>query len=579
MTELVPPIIESLTVLPNTDHQPSSDHASSTPNSFAEPHVVPVSSSSFTEQAAPTSLASSLKPTLPPISVGNQIITANPSSQYDIAGQTLVPGSPPITVSGTQISLAAAATALIIGSSTVVMTPAPTTGLPIIAVAGTAYTADTAGKYSLDNQILTPGGPAIIVSGTPILLPLSASVLVVGSSTVPLNPVSALVTDLPVLTIAGTAHTAGTGGVYTVGGQTLRPGGPAITVFGTPISIPQLAPALVIGTSTESLSAYPITGRPQITVAGTAYTANAAGDYLIGSQTLHAGAPAITVSGTPISLVPSASVLVIGTKTQTLTPVFTPKPASPLVTIAGTTYTANAAGAYVIGTQTLNPGGPAITVFGTPISLEPVASVVVVGTSTETLKPNPPPTAALPLITIAGSRYTANAAGDYIINGQTLIPGAPAITISGTPISLTPSASDLVIGTSTEILHPNPSAVILPSITIAGKTYTANAAGDYLIGSQTLIPGRSGIVVSGTPVSLAPDGKDALVGTSVETLVASTTGSPGIGGAILSAFNGGAGGTGTGAGMAFTGGSDALSNAYSLQWEFVVAAVVCIAGG
>lgn len=190
-----------------------------------------------------------------------------------------------------------------------------------------------------------------------------------------------------------------------------------------------------------------------------------------------------------------------------------------------------------------------------------------------------PLTAASPLITITGSTYTANAAGNYIINSQTLIPGTPAVTIFRTSISLAPSASDLVIGTSTEILHSNPSAAILPPTTIAGKTYTANAADDYLIGSQTLIAGASGIVVSGTPVSLAPDGTDALVRMSVETLIASTTGSPGIGGAILSAFNGGAGAIGTGVGLAFTGGSGALSNANNLRWGVVVAAVVGIMGG
>lgn len=172
----------------------------------------------------------------------------------------MVPGSPPITVSRIQISLAAGATALIIGSSIVVIAPAPATGLPIIAVAGTPYTADTAGMYKLANQILTSGGPSIAVLDTLNLFQLSTSVLVIGSGTVPLEPVSALLTDILMLTIAGTAHTAGTGGVYTVDGQILCPGGSAITVFSTSIFISQLAPALIIGTSTEFLSVYPITG-------------------------------------------------------------------------------------------------------------------------------------------------------------------------------------------------------------------------------------------------------------------------------------------------------------------------------
>lgn len=551
-----------------------STQPSNTSPSLAASHAIPGESSTAVGQAVPASLTQSPTSALQPISMGGQILTANPSSQYDVAGQTLVPEGPPITVSGTRISLAVAAPALFIGSSTVPWNPGPAlmTGLPILTLAGTTYTAETAGDYIIGSQTLSPGGQAITISGTPISIPHLDPVLIIGTSTQVLY--GSPVTDRPQITIAGTVYTADTAGDFLVGSQTLIPGAPALIIAGTQISLAPSASALVIGTRVETLTpnSSPEAAPPLITIAGTTYTANAAGAYLNGSKTLSPGGPAITVSGTPVSLGPAASILVIATSTETLRPNSPITAAQPLITIAGSTYTADAAGDYIIGSQTLRPGAPAITVSGTVISLAPSASDVFIGTSTEILRPNLPITATLPLINIAGTTYTADAAGNYIIGSQTLIPGGPAIVISGTPISLAPSASDLVIDTSTETLIAS-HATSFPPITIAGKTYTTNAAGNYLIGSQTLTPGARGITVSGTPVFLAPGGADVLVGTSVETLVAQTTSSAGIGGVILSALGGGAAATGTATGMAFTGGCGGVDRASNLYWGFIAAAL------
>ncbi len=53
------------------------------------------------------------------------------------------------------------------------------------------------------------------------------------------------------------------------------------------------------------------------------------------------------------------------------------------------------------------------------------------------------------VITIGEATFTANSASDFVIDGQTLAPGA-AITLSGTEISLSPKGTDVVLGTSTE---------------------------------------------------------------------------------------------------------------------------------
>ena len=74
-------------------------------------------------------------------------------------------------------------------------------------------------------------------------------------------------------------------------------------------------------------------------------------------------------------------------------------------------------------------------------------------------------------------------------------------------------------------------------MTVGGQIYTANSLTDFVIAGQTLTPGGS-ITVNGTPISLLPDVTDAVVGTSTV----------GVGGYIMSGFNGdkGSGGGGNG---------------------------------
>ena len=46
---------------------------------------------------------------------------------------------------------------------------------------------------------------------------------------------------------------------------------------------------------------------------------------------------------------------------------------------------------------------------------------------------------------------TPNSQNQYIVAGQTLTPGGPAVTVSGTRVSLPPAGgTDVIVGTSTE---------------------------------------------------------------------------------------------------------------------------------
>ena len=237
---------------------------------------------------------------------------------------------------------------------------------------------------------------------------------------------------------------------------------------------------------------------------------------IIGGSTLLPGGPAVSISGTPISL--ASSHIIIGSSTVPL-PSSPPSPAGPATyaspqapaafTFAGQTYTANPAG-FAIGSASLLPGGPAVSISGTPISL--ASSQIIVGASTIALPSSPPQPHSLPTFTIAGQTYTANPSG-FAIGSTTLLPGAPPISISGTPISLVSSA--LIIGTSTLPLTPIAlTSPPTPYVTIGSGTLALGAS-NIVVGGTTLTPGASAITANGVPVSL---GSSMLViGTRTET--------------------------------------------------------------
>ncbi|KAL9065260.1 MAG: hypothetical protein Q9161_008339 [Pseudevernia consocians] len=228
----------------------------------------------------------------------------------------------------------------------------------------------------------------------------------------------------------------------------------------------------------------------------------------IAGSTLSVGGPAHTSDGKYYSLAPSGN-LIAGT----LAP--SPEPSSPpVLSVAGSTYTANSASEFVVAGQTLTPGGQ-IMVDSTPISLLPSADIAVVAGSSQVLTtPAPSPNPAT--MTFAGSTYTANTASQFVVAGQTLRPGGQII-VSSTTLSLAPSANIAVIGTSTQLLS-NSAPTSNPAILrFAGSTYTANSASQFVIAGQTLAPGGT-ITASGTPIYLPQGTSLAVIGTSTQFL-------------------------------------------------------------
>jgi len=270
---------------------------------------------------------------------------------------------------------------------------------------------------------------------------------------------------------------------------------------------------VVPGPSTVSPIVTPVS---VLTIGNSVVTDDSSSRFRIGSQTLFAGGAPITVSGTPISSTPSATALVAGSSNT----IIGHGPDLPVPTIGYQKLSAGSAEQYTIYGQTLTPGG-LITISGTPVSLMPSASGIVLGFSTS-LFLTPPHNA--PVITVGNSAYTADAASNYVIDGQTLAPGS-AVTRSGTPISLMRSASGIVVASSTSWLSsPTRNQLV---VTHGSSVLTANAALEYVINSQ-ILANDSATTISGTVISIDAKGTAVTLGTSTQTA--------GLGSLIMNAF-------------------------------------------
>ncbi|MCJ1437517.1 hypothetical protein MMC27_006904 [Xylographa pallens] len=447
----------------------------------------------------------------------------------------------------------------------------------------------------------SPPAPDGVTLPTASVPPNSVSVPLIApaiSESPPIPPSPATTAPaLSIIALGGSTITENSVSQYAVGSKTLVPGGPAITVSGTIISLATSASAIIVNGVTQSLPQVPslqtsgLPPKPFVTIGGSVITPNTAGLYLVGTQTLVAGGPAITVAGAIISLATSA--IIVNGLTQTLSPVVTPSAIPPLLTIGSSTITANPLGQYLIGTQSLTPGGPAITVSGTTLSLAPSASVLIVNGNTQTIRTPPTslpanPHSTEPPLILGSIAQTANSAGAYILGTQALIPGGPGITISGTTISLASSDVAIIVNGHTYPAETNPATPTShPAIaTVDGDIISVNSAGAYEIGSQTITPGGPAITIDGTPVSLQTVGTgiDLVVAESTKVLTVamlagglepSSTG--GLGGIIFSGLVGLPMPSGTGSVVVDTSGARARREMH--WWSYVLLGTLIVLGG
>lgn len=257
----------------------------------------------------------------------------------------------------------------------------------------------------------------------------------------------------------------------------------------------------------------------------------------IDGMTLHAGDSPRTISGTIISLARNDNLILNPTVRALPTP---PPPAAGILfegkapNIDGQAFEVLSDGISIAGT-TLTPGGPAATVSGTTISLDITALFIDSSTIPISL---PRPTSFT--TTIGGHVITA-APSSVILQGTSLEPGAPGMTIDNTFISLN-EAGSLIIGSRTIALG---GAAL--TTRIGDELITAAPTGVQIAGS-TLLPGAAGWTIDGTSISLDVMG-DVIIGAKTIGLDGAGVG---MGGLIMAGFGpkGGAGGLSSSSGSA-----------------------------
>ena len=472
-----------------------------------------------------------------PLIVGGQTAYQAPGGGLIVGTSTIAPGSQ-ATISGQVFSLGGSSSVAVDGSTYalpptqnayIIQALQPTSTGPITLSNGLVVTpaasAAIPGAYPALNlpngAVISAGGPKAVVSGTTYsVLPSNQGLLVNGASTLALPPLPSA--PRSIFSVAGQTFTAAPTG-FSIAGTTISPGGQAVTISGTAISLNAFS-QLQIGSSTIGLAQSPETvGSEVFTVAGQTFTAAPTGFSIAGSSLTPGGSP-IYLSGTLVSL-DASSRLQIGSSTINLG-TDAGSATQSVFAVAGQTFTAQPTGFAIDGT-TLAPGGSAVTISGTPVSLAP-GGTLAIGSSTTVLP-------AQTVFTVGGQTFTAEPTG-FAIASTTLSPGQ-AVTISGTVVSLGPSGT-LVVG---------PNTITLPTqsvFTVDGQTFTAEPTG-FVLDGTTVAPGGPGVAISGVHISLGTNsvlhiGSQTLatLGAAATSRIAASGNSTGTGlsGAIVSAF-------------------------------------------
>ena len=271
----------------------------------------------------------------------------------------------------------------------------------------------------------------------------------------------------------------------------------------------------IVGGSDVHLGASP---GQVITVDGATITASPANAFVVDGQTAIPGGAPITVDGTVVSVPTSTNAIVVDGRT-----VPGEFATSTVFNINGMAITALPGVGFPISGETLQAGGPAITVDGTRLSLAPGGTALIVGSSTSVITATAGAASEIPELTIGSQTFTANAATQFFLApGETLTPGGTAV-VSGMTVSLESGASAVVINGETRIFGSHDSTITSSPniIRVDGETFAPNSGGTYLISGQTLTPGGS-ITITGPngaeTLSLSPAGSELVAVVSGHTI-------------------------------------------------------------
>ena len=233
---------------------------------------------------------------------------------------------------------------------------------------------------------------------------------------------------------------------------------------------------------------------------------------VIGSETLTAGETR-TINGVPVAVLSGGggSRIVVDGSTVNVNPLPTVAP-TPIITVGHSLVTANPRGLFVVGAETLTPGGPALFVDGNTLSLDPSGTIAIVNGVTQTIAHSQRPTRA-PVLTISGQGVPATIIGGSTVlvldHDQTLAPGH-AITIAGTAYSMPVDGRGpvVIVNGQTRTLD---AAMVVPFNAQLLSTAVTDGTTAFVFGpSQTLTLGGV-VTVSGTTISMPASGSGSVV--------------------------------------------------------------------
>lgn len=400
-----------------------------------------------------------------------------------------------------------------------------------------AQTATAAPSPQADRTQASPAGPAAS-TGSPDVGAAILSVLDGGP-----KPATSSVGTNADGTGEGSAGTTSTAAVPTLPEQnTSSPGAEPVNVSNSPS--PQQTPA---GSSTPSSSEEPvIPAAAPIVVGGTSYlptpvNPGAASAYVVQGQTLAADQPVTVGSGSSavvVSLQTAAGhtqLIVGGSTSETIADSSTPTNVPAPLVVGGQTLSAVASSGYVVGSQTLAPDHPVTLGSGTSAVVVSLATdaghtQLVVGGSTSNIAGSSAATAPPAPVVIAGQTLSAGPSSEYVVDGQTLVPGS-SITVgsgpSATIVALTTNSkgqSVAVVGGTTSPLGNGVSVTTPAPVIVNGQTFAPGPSSEYVVAGQTLSLGSSITIGSGsatTLVALSTDSQGrtvAVVGSSISVL-------------------------------------------------------------
>ena len=340
-------------------------------------------------------------------------------------------------------------------------------------------------------------------SGSPSLAPFIFSALGQGdpqsSESVTVDPAHMIPvpgSGIEEVTVGGQVLSISHSGVY-ISGTSYSPQGPAITISGGVFSLISTFPAQEATDEDPPISGQPFTPSIQ-TIAGLNVVSNKSGVYVAESK-LSPGGSAITASNTVISLSP-AGTLVIGSSSMALSLAHTRGTFPTKLNFNGVTIQAERSAAVIDGV-TLTPGGPSTKIDGNSIDLEQDGTLVV-GKSQIVL---PAAQETTPNVLKLDGLAVQLDSSAVLIDGTTLTPGAPDVSINGNRVSLG-QARNLGIGTNHFALPPVAQATTPPNgFELNGLTVQARSSA-VVVNGVTLAPGEPGFTIDGSSVSLEPSG-------------------------------------------------------------------------